>query len=180
MRTQLSDEERQDPDSIALVGALCSMKRGNAVRKYLTIVKLDDTWGYEQDLLPLMLNRPTMGEPGSSFLGGLSPSVPSFRICPREGIYVIRGLGEEHKFTDRFVRYGAAPGKVTCIVSYKEANGETRYGVPLVIGNGIYTMGGPMAGDNEAGIILQRLLTYAQCRRDYPDVTFHPSLAEYI
>ena len=158
VRTPLSDEERQDPDMSAVVGALCKMKRGNAVKKYLSIVKFDETWEYKTDLKPLIPSRgpTTHVEPMSSFLGGLSPSEPSFNMNP-EGIFCVDGS---------IVRFGAAAGKWTCVVKYTGENGEIRYGSPL---------GGPSC-PGERHITMQRLLTYAQFQRDYPDVTFHPPI----
>ena len=157
VRKTLSDEERQDPDTSAVVGALCRMKRGNAVKKYLSIVKFDETWEYLSDLKPRIPSLTTHmpPEPMSSFLGGLSPSEPSFNNNP-EGIFCA--------WPGSIVRFGATAGKWTCVVKYTGGNGEIRYGSPL---------GGPSC-PGDGAITMQRLLTYAQFRRDYPDVTFHP------
>ena len=158
-RTPLSDEQRQDPDATAVVGALCMLRRGNAVRKYLAMVPLDETWEYK-DLKRLMPCPTSHVHSSHHILGGLSPLEPSFNMNP-EGIFCVDGS---------IVRFGAAAGKWTCVVKYTGGNGEIRYGSPL---------GGPSC-PGERHITMQRLLTYAQFQRDYPDVTFHLPFVEYM
>jgi hypothetical protein len=76
-----------------------------------------------------------------------------------EGIFCVDGS---------IVRFGATAGKWTCVVKYTGRNGEIRYGSPLG--------GRDPSCPGDGAITMQRLLTYAQFRRDYPQVTFHPPI----
>jgi len=145
-RNVLSNEERQDPDTIAVVAVLCKMTRGGK-KKYLTLVPFPSNWDYPQHLLPWMSQG--LESPGPEpFVSGLSPLVPSFESIAK-GIFCS---------SNSIVRFGATAGKCTCIVKFDCEDGEFRYGAPL---------GGPIEGV----VTLRRLLTYKQFQSEFPEVT---------